>query len=80
MPKPLRPGDQPMPVVNDHPDIQTLVLRDIATRREVGIDRYGTALQPFNGRDMLLDAYEEAIDLAIYLRGLLYERDEVNHG
>ena len=33
--------------------------------------RYGTALQPFNGRKTLLDAYEESLDLSIYLRSLL---------
>lgn len=69
-----REGDQPLPVVNDHPDIQAAVIADIEARREVGIQRYGTALQPLNGRDMLLDAYEESLDLAIYLKGELVER------
>lgn len=73
-----RDGDQPLPEHNDRPDIQSLVLADIETRREVGIKRYGTALQAFNGRDMLRDAYEEALDLAIYLRGVMYERDEAS--
>lgn len=70
-----REGDQPLPVVNDHPDIQAAVIADIEKRRELGIQRYGTALQPNNGRDMLLDAYDEAIDLAIYLKGAIVERD-----
>lgn len=71
----LREGDQPLPIVNDAPDIQSQVIADIETRRQVGIQRYGTALQPHNGRDMLLDAYEEAMDLTIYLKGCLVERD-----
>lgn len=70
-----REGDQPLPTKNDHPAIQNLVHVDIEARREIGIQRYGTALQPHNGRDMLLDAYQEALDLVIYLRGVLYERD-----
>jgi hypothetical protein len=70
-----REGDQPLPVINDHPDIQSAVIADIEARRELGIQRYGTALQPNNGRDMLLDAYDEAIDLAIYLKGAIVERD-----
>ena len=37
--------------------------------------RYGTALQPHNGRDALLDAYEEALDLAMYLKQAIVERD-----
>lgn len=70
-----REGDQVLPTKNDHPDIQSMVIADIEQRRQVGISRYGTALQPFNGRDMLLDAYEEAMDLCIYLKGVMVERD-----
>jgi hypothetical protein len=71
-----REGDsQPMPTVNDEPDIQSRVIADIEARRLVGIKRYGTALQPFNGRDGLTDAYEEALDLAMYLKQVIVERD-----
>jgi hypothetical protein len=70
-----REGDQPLPVVNDHPDIQSMVIADIEKRRQVGISRYGTALQPHNGRDMLLDLYEELMDAAIYIKGVMVERD-----
>lgn len=73
-----RPGDQPLPVVNNSPDIQTLVIADMAKRRELGIQRYGTALQPHNGRDALRDAYEEALDLAMYLRQAVEERDNLS--
>ena len=69
-----REGDtQPMPQVNDHPDIQSQVIADIEARREVGIKRYGTALQPHNGRDALVDAYEEVLDLACYLKQRIVE-------
>jgi hypothetical protein len=74
----LRKGDQPLPVKNSRTDIQSLVVADLENRRELGIKRYGTALQAFNGRDMLRDAYEEALDLAVYLRGVLEERDRRN--
>ena len=70
-----RDGDQPLPVANSQPDIQSQVIADIEARREIGIQRYGTALQPFNGRDALRDAYEEALDLAMYLRQIIAERD-----
>jgi hypothetical protein len=69
-----RPGDQPLPVKSDRPDIQSMVIEDIQARRQVGIERYGTALQAHNGRDMLWDAYEEVLDLATYLRGCIEER------
>jgi hypothetical protein len=45
-----------------------MVLRD-----QSGFEQYGTHLQAFNGRDALQDAYEEALDLVVYLRQKLYE-------
>jgi hypothetical protein len=70
-----REGDQPLPVSNDSPYVQDAVISDIEKRIELGIKRYGTALQINNGRDMLKDAYDEAMDLCIYLKGCLMERD-----
>lgn len=66
---------QAAPIPNDRPFIQDLVIADIEERKQFGIRKYGTALQAGNGRDMLLDAYEEALDLCIYLRGALEERN-----
>lgn len=66
---------QPDPVPNMWPAIWDLVLKDMLRRDELGARRYGTRLQPHNGRDALKDAYEEALDLAAYLRQALYERD-----
>ncbi|NUS59165.1 MAG: hypothetical protein HOV66_30555 [Streptomycetaceae bacterium] len=71
----FRDGDQPLPIPNDARDVQSQVVDDIVARRQVGIERYGTPLQPHNGRDALRDAYEEALDLAMYLKQLLIERD-----
>jgi hypothetical protein len=71
----LRDGDQPLPEINDGPCIQDLVTEDITARKALGLARYGTTLQPHNGRDTLRDAYEEALDLAMYLRQAIYERD-----
>lgn len=67
---------QRQPEKNDKPCIQDLVIADIEARKKVGIERYGTVLQPFNGRSALLDAYQEALDLCQYLRQLLYEEEE----
>lgn len=46
---------------------------DAKKRNEFGIAKYGTPLQPFNGRDALQDAYEEALDLVAYLQQYKYE-------
>lgn len=56
--------------------IQALVRADLETRERLGVERYGTALYPRNGRDALQDAYEEALDLACYLKQELLERGE----
>ena len=67
--------DQALPVPNSRPYIQDLVIVDVEARKALGVRKYGTALQSGKGRDMLLDAYGEALDLCIYLRGVIDERD-----
>lgn len=67
--------DQPAPTPNDQPAVWDLVLADMRARDAVGRERYGTALQPFNGRDSLTDAYQECLDLVVYLRAVIAERD-----
>lgn len=69
------PVEQPMPTPNASGSVQDMVINDLVTRLRVGIARYGTPLQPHNGRDALRDAYEEALDLACYLRQAIAERD-----
>lgn len=66
---------QPVPTPNSHPAIWSLVMQDMHNRDQLGLSRYGTRLQPYNGRDALRDAYEEALDLCVYLRQAIYERD-----
>lgn len=70
-----RLGDQQLPVPNQHPAIADLVQADLEERRQIGIGRYGTPLQPHNGRDALRDLYEELLDGACYIRQAIYERD-----
>jgi hypothetical protein len=67
--------DEPPPTRNDWPAIQDLVMADVAKRKEQGITKYGTALQPHNGRDALVDLYQELLDACQYIRQLLFERD-----
>jgi hypothetical protein len=72
-----RPEDQQPPVPNENGSIHSLVIRDVERRRDLGVSRYGTPLQAHNGRDALRDAYEEALDLACYLRQAIEERDNL---
>lgn len=69
--------DQQPPVPNHHPHVVDVVIEDMKTRKQLGIGRYGVALQPFNGRDPLIDAYQEALDLVMYLRQAIMERDSL---
>ena len=67
--------EQPEPIGNTSPPVWWLVMKDMDARDQLGRKRYGTPLQPHNGRDALTDAYQEALDLAVYLRQAIYERD-----
>lgn len=66
--------EQPPPKKTDGVAIVDLVVADMAERKRLGIERYGTPLQAHNGRDALRDAYEEAMDLVMYLRQAIEER------
>ena len=76
-----RDGDQDLPMINRETDCQSTflmrIMRDVPPRREVGIERYGTALQPFNGRDAMRDAWEEFLDLGQYMEQLRREREDM---
>lgn len=65
--------DQPPPLPSSG-DIWALVMSDMADRRNVGIERYSTPLQAMNGRDALVDAYQEALDLVAYVRQEIEQR------
>lgn len=68
--------EQPAPRPNESTPIVDLVLLDLSARKALGLERYGTYLQAGNGRDALMDAYHEALDLAIYLRQAIEERGD----
>lgn len=67
---------QPAPVINSFPYLWDLVVQDMLERNNIGARKYGIPIQPHNGRDALKDAYQEALDLAVYLRQAIYERDQ----
>lgn len=73
MTAPLSP--QPDPKPNARPAVWDLVIAEMQARDAQGRERYGTPLQPFNGRDPLVDAYQECLDMAVYIRQAIYERD-----
>lgn len=66
---------QPDPTPNTHKAVWETVIEDMKKRDILGRSRYGVPLQPFNGRDSLQDAFEEALDLVVYLKQAILERD-----
>lgn len=65
--------DQPDPVPNGERPLWEMVVEDMVERDRVGRERYGTPLQAGNGRDAVVDAYQEALDLVVYLRQVIEE-------
>jgi hypothetical protein len=65
---------EPMPI-GGKTTVWPLVVEDIKNRNVVGIMKYGTPLKTNNMRDALMDAYQEALDLCMYLKQVLIERD-----
>jgi hypothetical protein len=47
---------------------------DLDKRNVLGIKLYGKPLYAEDGRDWLVEAYEEALDLVVYLKAQLMKR------
>ena len=65
--RPPKPGQE---IVLSH------VVTDLYRRDAMGRKKYGGPLMTHNGRDALWDAYQEALDLVMYLRQAILEREE----
>lgn len=66
---------QPKPVPGRE-SVTDAVISDLTIRREGGIKKYGMQLQTHNGRSYLVDAYQELLDAALYVRGALMEDED----
>ena len=71
---PCLSAPEPDPALSDSRPIWDLVVEDMQERDRTGRKKYGTPLQAGNGRDPLIDAYQEALDLCVYLRQAIEER------
>ena len=56
------------------------VTNDIASRQLLGINKYGTTVanNPLSLRQWMNHAYEEALDMAIYLKRAIEEMDKID--
>ncbi len=69
---------QPLPIHTDEVPTVDTVISDLDTRKQMGIKKYGVALQPSNGRDSLQDAYEEVLDLCVYIKNEIRHRESLS--
>ena len=68
---------QPQPDLRSNgTPVHTVVAREIEQRAEMGLYSYNTYLRPHNGRNALVDLYQELLDAVLYLRQHLLEQDE----
>lgn len=73
-----REGDtQPMPKAVEGPIMHEVVIKALEDRLAVGVKRYGQPLRAFNGRDAAQDAFEEVLDLSVYLAQMRIEMQEL---
>jgi hypothetical protein len=73
----LSAADQPDPISNDKPACWDLVIKDMRDRDDWGRSKYNTPLQPFNGRNVIVDFYQELLDAVVYCRQLIEEWQSV---
>lgn len=66
---------EPAPKEGDSPPIWDLVIKDMRDRDKFGRAKYGVPLKARDGRNTLVDAYQEILDAAVYLRKLIYEQE-----
>lgn len=56
-------------------DIVPLVIADLEKKAILGLEKYGTPLQANNGRNALIDLYQELLDACCYIRQYLKEQE-----
>lgn len=67
---------EPDPVHTDETPVWELVIEDMRQRDQEGRRKYGTPLQASNGRDPLVDLYQELLDACVYIRQEIERRKQ----
>lgn len=66
---------EPDPIKTDERPVWELVIDDMRQRDNEGRKKYGTPLQASNGRDALIDLYQELLDACVYIRQEIERRN-----
>ena len=67
---------QPAPTPTSGRPVWEMVIEDMHERNRFGAEKHGTPLQVDNGRDKLIDAYQEELDKCVYMRAWIEQRNE----
>lgn len=67
---------EPAPAPNAGEPCWPLVIKDMEERHVHGVKKYGTPLCVGDGRKALVDAYQESLDMAVYLRKAIAEDND----
>jgi len=70
---------EPAPTKNNNIPVYVKLITLIADRAEMGKQKHGTHLQANNGRNAMMDALQESIDLNQYLMQKLLETEAKNY-
>lgn len=70
---------QPKPLIGRRVVVDE-VIADLKERKQFGMAKYGTPLMSHNGRNAMVDAYQEALDLCCYLKQALLETSDNSKG
>lgn len=70
-------NEQPQPRPNDGESMHDAVIAQLEERKRIGIERYSTILQTFNGRDAGRDLIEELADAMVYAMQLQRENEQL---
>ena len=68
-------NQQQPPNPSDGDDVWLLVMADMEARRQFGIAKYGQPVRADNGRDHLVDVYQELLDTCVYIKAQLIKRE-----
>lgn len=66
---------QPAPTPTSGRPVWEMVIEDMHARNRFGAEKHGTTLQVDNGRDKLVDAYQEELDKCVYMRAWIEQRN-----
>jgi len=59
-------------------EISRQLRADLTARAEAGVQKYGTPLTTHNGRNALMDCYQEVLDAAMYARQASLEAEDMD--